>query len=506
MPNLYERILKRENLQKAIETTLKKDGSFITKSTVLTRDDFYNEDSFRQIKNRLRGHVKPSSDKIIFNPKAFKNRIYDKIAQQAIYQIIEPIVDINMSKHSYAYRKGINIKLPVAKIANVIKDSKWNYFFKFDLTKYLNQVPLDSFINAVRHLGVKDPKALKAIKTVMWATNYDGIGLIEKSVLTPLLINCFLTRIDVFMEKNLDMTNKFCFSRDFDKHKENYSEWLKSRNRKPKAYYFRYADAIIIVSHSKSEDLWINEMTKEFLFKNMNVPTKDVCFESSCDKCHFLGFFVFKNKTKNKVGIRISNPNKIIEKIKQCKFNGLNETWNFLRWYVNMLNYFDIVNDMTPILKTLENRLWKRSSRKTAWIKKIGSSKYQYTYSGKTVTIDVFQLRKNSKVSFKEYLINGSWLQQRELLKISDFHNTKWYQIYKYSLWTKQKGKDPITNEPLNINEMDIHHIKPKKQDGTDEIENLILINRSTHKMIHSKKETNFRKIIQYRKYLVQTT
>ena len=49
------------------------------------------------------------------------------------------------------------------------------------------------------------------------------------------------------------------------------------------------------------------------------------------------------------------------------------------------------------------------------------------------------------------------------------------------SLYSAQKGKDPITGNLL-IESLEVHHILPKSQGGQDNYENLILINENTVK------------------------
>ena len=515
MPKLYERVLREDNIKKAIYTILKHQGSKTAGPDNITAETVRKTDIAEitiQIKNRIRGYIKTDSRKVDIPKNNGKIRtlticnLYDRMAQQAVYQIIGPILETKMSIHSYGFRKGISTKIPVSKIANIMKDSKWNYTVEIDFTKCFDNIPLDKALTAVREMGIKDTRLLKAIKHLLWISkDYNGIGIGQGTVLGPIMANCYLDKLDRFMEQHLDMSNKFSFSRDFAKHKENYAEWLKSRNRKPKAYYFRYADDTIIICHSRAEQLWINEMVKRFVEQELNVSVNEEKSQLNYNQCHFLGYYIFKNKTRDKIGIRVSKPEELIQIIKQYKFNGLTETWNFLKWYIGILNYYDIVNDMTDILKAIGERLWKRSSRHGAWIKRIGSSKFQYTYMGKIVTIDIYQLRKDTRTSYKDYLIGSAWVTEREKLSVDTEHyKTKWYHIYKYALWTKQKGIDPITKKPLQIGNMDIHHIKPKKLEGLDDIDNLILINRETHKMIHSSENTTFRNIIKYRKYLDQ--
>ena len=50
--------------------------------------------------------------------------LFDWIVQQAVYQIISPLLEEQMSKHSYGLRKGIVAKVPVSKLDTILNKSK----------------------------------------------------------------------------------------------------------------------------------------------------------------------------------------------------------------------------------------------------------------------------------------------------------------------------------------------------------------------------------------------
>ena len=116
--------------------------------------------------------------------------------------------------------------------------------------------------------------------------------------------------------------------------------------------------------------------------------------------------------------------------------------------------------------------------------------------------IDIWALRKATRTSYKEYLKNAEWLKKRDYLDYRESESAfdGAFQ-YLWSLWTKQKGKDAITKENLNPFEAEIHHIKPVVKGGSNELENLILISRETHKLLHNRENLD-KRFEKYQKHL----
>ncbi|MGL5327972.1 MAG: HNH endonuclease signature motif containing protein, partial [Peptostreptococcaceae bacterium] len=54
-----------------------------------------------------------------------------------------------------------------------------------------------------------------------------------------------------------------------------------------------------------------------------------------------------------------------------------------------------------------------------------------------------------------------------------------------------QLGVCAVSKEPLEIGNMECHHIIPRKNNGSDKYDNLILLKTEVHKLIHAtNKET----------------
>ncbi|MGE7914032.1 HNH endonuclease signature motif containing protein [Lysinibacillus xylanilyticus] len=61
------------------------------------------------------------------------------------------------------------------------------------------------------------------------------------------------------------------------------------------------------------------------------------------------------------------------------------------------------------------------------------------------------------------------------------------YENNRLSKYVAQKGSCGITGERLTPHQAVCHHIKPTAHGGTDDYDNLIIINRSYHMLVHTK-------------------
>lgn len=61
------------------------------------------------------------------------------------------------------------------------------------------------------------------------------------------------------------------------------------------------------------------------------------------------------------------------------------------------------------------------------------------------------------------------------------------YMDNRISRYVNQKGRCAVIGKPLEIDEIHCHHKKPKRDGGTDEYRNLVIIHKAVHRLIHAK-------------------
>ena len=63
------------------------------------------------------------------------------------------------------------------------------------------------------------------------------------------------------------------------------------------------------------------------------------------------------------------------------------------------------------------------------------------------------------------------------------------YMDNRISLYVAQYGKCAITGQTLALHEIHCHHKKPISQGGNDRYENLIILHKDIHRLLHATKE-----------------
>lgn len=173
------------------------------------------EKVIKGVKLRLRRYKHVNSKKVAIKDKNKTREIYilnlyDRIAQQCVYQILQPIVENNMSKHSYGYRKGVSVKVPVSKLCTIVlRQTLPSCSLTVDFRDCFTKIHLEKAINELISLGIKDKLFLKTIKHLMWISKeYDGVGLAQGTILAPLLSNCYMNIVDRFVEKEFETISR----------------------------------------------------------------------------------------------------------------------------------------------------------------------------------------------------------------------------------------------------------------------------------------------------------
>ena len=510
MQNLYRKCLNLENIKKAIKEVNGHDGSRTPGPDGISFkfSKIPEEVAIKEVKLKLRRYKKVCSRIVSIPKKDGKTReltiinLYDRYAQQAVYRVVNPIIESKMSKHSYGFRLGISAKVPVARVADSILHSKNIYTVEIDFTKCFDNIPLDKALNKLRELGVKDSRLIKTIKHLMFISReYSGVGLGQGTILGPMLANCYLDKLDRFMEREfqLERDNKTeSRQRDYRKHKEEWLEWLKRRNRKVYCKYYRYADDTIILTTIKEEQQYIWDRLMEFIESEMEVSVNLAKSVKRRNKTDFLGFHIMKSDS---IWIKVKDEKEVKANVRKIRVSDHEGVRKFKRYVMGILNYYDIANELGDILSYLDNYLYFQSRKRHSYIKSVRETDNRIFRDRKNKEIiDIWKMRKDSKDSYKTYITNRSWISERERLVDFQGNENEWY-IYKWLLFTKQRGKDKITGKPLEASNCHIHHVIPRSNGGNNEPENLILISKETHEALHRGGELpkEFKK---YRKHL----
>jgi RNA-directed DNA polymerase len=156
--------------------------------------------------------------------------VRDRIVQQALRAVIEPIFERDFSDQSYGFRPGRSARAAVARVEEQLEAGK-TWVVDADIKGYFDNIPQDRLLALVKHkisdrkiLGLLEKFLKQGVMESMNGWQPTANGTPQGAVISPLLANIYLDPLDHLMAaKGWEMT--------------------------------RYADDFIIQCHSEAEAL-----------------------------------------------------------------------------------------------------------------------------------------------------------------------------------------------------------------------------------------------------------
>lgn len=207
----------------------------------------------------------------------------DKIVQEVIRIIMEPLFELTFSDNSHGFRKGYSCHTALGQIDRDFKSVKW--VIEADLKKYFDTINHKILMNKVKE-KIKDALILKLISSGLKSrvflpnkTSFSSeLGLPQGGILSPLLSNIYLDCFDKFIESKSKSYNKG----KTPKHNKQYE--AARYYKKPlkglisydptyrKLVYVRYADDFILGIRGPIKDAYkIKEEIGQFLEQKLKI-------------------------------------------------------------------------------------------------------------------------------------------------------------------------------------------------------------------------------------------
>ena len=107
--------------------------------------------------------------------------IEDRLIQQCIKQVLEPICEAKFYKHSYGYRPNRSTEHAIARVETLINKAKMHYIVDIDIKSFFDNINHSKLLKQMWTLGIRD-KTLLNIISRMLKSDILGIGICDKGV------------------------------------------------------------------------------------------------------------------------------------------------------------------------------------------------------------------------------------------------------------------------------------------------------------------------------------
>lgn len=467
--------------------------------------------------------------------------IEDRIIQQCILQVLEPICDAKFNDNSYGLRPNRSAENAIARVERLIQRSHMQYVVDFDIKGFFDNVNHRKLMRQLWTLGIRDVQLLQIIKQMLKApilmpdksVAYPDKGTPQGGILSPLLANVVLNELDWWIISQWQgqcevMKNPPAkrYNINGERNMGNEFRTLRKTNLK-EMYIVRYADDFKVFCRTRNDAVKIKTAVTDWLSYRLKLQVSEEKTSITNLKRHYSEFLGFKFKMQTKGKKQVINAqmsDKAIAKAKaqikdQIKLIQHSEDNANLYQRVNVYNlkvigiqnYYGIANNVCKNLNNIQrgvstviksrlavtnkgefnnSYLAKRygKSKQVRWIEKIPIVPIGYCKSKNPM---------DKKKSTNQYTPEGRAKMHKspntELMQITHYimenpviGRSIEYNDNRVSLYMGQQGKCAVTAQMLETGSMHCHHKIPLKSGGTDEYKNLVFVMEAVHKLIHA--------------------
>lgn len=467
----------------------------------------------------------------------------DRLVQQSILQVLEPICEAKFHERNNGFRPNRSAENAIAQCYRMIQQQNLHYVVDIDIKGFFDNVNHSKLIKRMWTLGIRDKKLLCIIKEMLKAPvimqsgeiQYPTCGTPQGGILSPLLSNIVLNELDWWISsqwENIPTYHKYNIkiNKSGSERKSAKYEALKKTELK-EMYLVRYADDFKIFCRKRSDADKVFIAVKLWLQDRLKLEISDEKSRVVNLKKHYSEFLGFKLKTVkkgNKYVVRsrmrdkaVKNvADKLIEQIKKiqhpknikCSVLEIQKYNQMVEGFHNYYRYAtDIIKDCQLIQRrvytVIQNRLRQRLKQKgiidNRHIKeKYGKSK-QMRFVDHKPLIPVGYIQTKSPMYKKRSICKFTVEGRKEMHKNLQFdsyvlwvlgelsHTHRKYESIEYtdnriSLYAAQYGKCKVFDTVLDIDDIHCHHIIPKVFGGTDKYNNLVILHKDIHTLVHA--------------------
>lgn len=186
--HLMELIASEQNILLAYRAIKKNKGSKtkgVNSTTIIETGEKQPEEFVAYVRNRLQ-NFHPHAVRRVEIPKPDGRMrplgiptMEDRIVQQCIKQVLEPICEAKFYKHSYGFRPNRSAHHAVARAMFLVNISKYRFVVDVDIKGFFDNVDHGKLLKQLWTLGIRD-KRLLCVLSKMLKAPIQGEGVPEK--------------------------------------------------------------------------------------------------------------------------------------------------------------------------------------------------------------------------------------------------------------------------------------------------------------------------------------
>lgn len=470
--------------------------------------------------------------------------IMDRLIQQCILQVLEPICEAKFFDRSNGFRPNRSCETALSQCYKYIQRMGLHYVIDIDIKSFFDNVNHGKLLKQMWHLGIRDKRLICIISAMLKAevaeVGFPDRGTPQGGIISPLLSNIVLNELDWWVASQweniptkIQYKGKISKNGTVDKAVK-YSS-LRNKTSLKECFIVRYADDFKIFCRNYRDANKIFIATEMWLKERLNLdisPEKSKIVNLKNNYSEFLGFklkvrkkgkknngqtkYVVRShiseKAKANINRKIDN---LIGKMQHASDDkdGYRIVGLYNSYIMGLHNYYcfatNVNEDLDKIAfgvkKSLKARFKKMLKRDGKYLpsyvkERYGKSKeLRYLYN--TALIPLSYIRHKSPMD-KPKVVNKYTPQGRteihkklEKIDLSILYyimrnpiksRSIEYNDNRLAVYCAQQGKCKITGLKLEVDEIHCHHKIPFHKGGNDSYFNLIIVHRDIHRLIHA--------------------
>lgn len=473
--------------------------------------------------------------------------IWDRLIQQCIKQVMEPICEAKFSENSFGFRPNRSVENAIARTYNLMQLSHLHFIIEFDIKGFFDNVNHPKLIRQIWAMGIRDKALIYVLRQILLAPIRmpDGKmvnptkGTPQGGIISPLLANIVLNELDHWIESQWQtnpVTRKYAIrlAKNGSENLGHGYRAMRDTNLK-EMFIVRYADDFRIFCRNKSDALKTKIAITQWLAERLKLEVSQEKTRIVNVRHGYSDFLGIKMKVREKgkkkvVQSHISDKSlehkkaKLMEQAKRIAAprdgkSELEEIRLYNAMVMGMQNYYCLATDISDdfnqlnhsVMTILTNRLNTekgcRLVRKGRPLTDIERQRYgrskrlRYVAGTGEPVYPIGQVRRirprckqrswcsytpKERVGLHDNLRINVHLMLK-LMRQPLGNRSIEYADNRISLFCSQWGKCAVTGKPFrSTKEVHCHHIKPRYCGGGDEYGNLILVHETIHKLIHA--------------------